>query len=97
LGKTVAKEIKMIARAAFAAVRETAHVSADTQMGMPLDELVWPPIDPALQIDIYAGTVLPCDWNALSAGYAHKCLSSNPTGGVVATPSANMFLATSSV
>jgi hypothetical protein len=39
LVRTAANEIKMIARAAFAAVRETAHVSADTQTGMPLDEL----------------------------------------------------------
>ncbi|KAF2828271.1 hypothetical protein CC86DRAFT_439329 [Ophiobolus disseminans] len=100
LGKRMAKEIKAIAKAAFLDAQERTQVDSNAEVELTRDEIVWP-IHPSTQIDIYAGTVLPMDWNAISSGYAssnssmyNTSSSSNNTGPA---PPAHMYPGSSSI
>ena len=74
LGKKMAKEVKAIARSALADVPIAVETNGVEEIDITRDELVWP-MDPSVNLDIYAGTVLPFDRAALSEGYASSTSS----------------------
>lgn len=68
LAKKMAKEVKTIARSQLSSVPNGTRMSTAMEVEIMRDELMWPS-NPAVQVDIYAGTVLPMDWATLSSGY----------------------------
>lgn len=81
LGMNMAREVQAIARASFSRppILQTATMDAESvaaeEIEVPRDELICP-VDPAAQIDIYAGLTLPVDWDATPFNYP----SSNSSG-----------------
>lgn len=75
------KEVQGIARASFSGtiVQHTTVTHAEPmvveEIEVPRDELIFP-VDPAAEIDIYAGLTLPVNWCATPLSY----LSSNDSG-----------------
>jgi hypothetical protein len=74
LGKKMAREVKSIARASLSNTQTTTQTNVATEIEIARDDVLWP-IDPSPQIDIYAGTVLPIDWNIMSMGYTSSAPS----------------------
>ena len=100
LGKRMAKEVKAIARAAFSTAQGETQVDANAEIDLARDEIVWP-IDASTEIDIYAGTVLPMDWNTLSSGYTSSISSNynfpNPAINAGSVSSAQIHPSTSNI
>lgn len=69
LAKKMAREVRGIARASLSDVVDTIPMNAAAELEIPRDELTWT-TGPSVQIDIYAGTVLPINWNMVTSGYS---------------------------
>ncbi|KAL6711772.1 hypothetical protein ACN47E_002815 [Coniothyrium glycines] len=82
LGKKMAKEVKAIARSALAGIPTAVETNAAEEIDITRDELIWP-MNPSVNLDIYAGTVLPFDSAVLSSGYS----SSSSSTQILAVPS----------
>jgi len=65
LAKNMAREVRRVARRTLAGGQNNSLADADPNSitEIPRDDLFWPVGDPASQIDIYSGLVLPMDWN----------------------------------
>lgn len=75
LGKSMAKDVRAVARSVLYIPPSTTTVEQDpsAEIEIPRDELIWP-IDPAADVDIYSGLVMPMDWEHVSSGYASSAL-----------------------
>ncbi|KAF2798230.1 hypothetical protein K505DRAFT_233714 [Melanomma pulvis-pyrius CBS 109.77] len=65
LAKKMAREVRRIARRTLAGPQSSlaADVDPNAEIEIPRDDLIWPVGDPASQIDIYSGLVLPMTWD----------------------------------
>jgi len=65
LAKKMAREVRFIARRTLARPQSNLTAEADPSavVEIPRDDLIWPMGDPAAQIDIYSGIVLPINWD----------------------------------
>ncbi|CAI6339019.1 unnamed protein product [Periconia digitata] len=80
LAKKTAQDIKRISRASLTSLPSTVEqqsqaVSEPAEIEIARDEVLWP-LDPAAQIDIYAGLSMPVDWEASMMGYTSSSTSS---------------------
>ncbi|KAJ4300685.1 hypothetical protein N0V90_002773 [Kalmusia sp. IMI 367209] len=75
--KTMAKEVRFVARSALAGLPSTVTSQSDAtaEVEIARDGIIWP-IDPSAQIDIYAGITLPMDFDAQMINYASSSSSS---------------------
>ncbi|KAF2025557.1 nicotinate-nucleotide diphosphorylase [Setomelanomma holmii] len=77
LGKLMAKEIRHIARMHLSNSQDTVAMDPESapEIDLPRDEIIWP-INPAAQIDIYSGLMLPVDWSTTNFNYSLSASSS---------------------
>ncbi|PVI03287.1 nicotinate-nucleotide diphosphorylase [Periconia macrospinosa] len=76
LAAKVAKDVKYVSKMTLSSLPSTVtQQSTIAEIEIPRDELLWP-INPATQIDIYAGLSLPMDWPASMMGYTSSSTSS---------------------
>ncbi|KAH7071777.1 hypothetical protein FB567DRAFT_538792 [Paraphoma chrysanthemicola] len=94
LAKQMAKEVKGIARSQLTNTAATVSANAGAEIDIIRDDLVWP-MNPSTQIDIFAGTVMPMDWNVMSSGYASSASSiynsSDHAAFAAGTPSSQVY------
>jgi hypothetical protein len=65
LSKKMARDVRRVARLTLAGGRSSILTNADPNavIEIPRNDLFWPVGDPASQIDIYSGLVLPANWD----------------------------------
>ncbi|KAL5380780.1 hypothetical protein DPSP01_007581 [Paraphaeosphaeria sporulosa] len=74
---TMAKEVRFVARSALTGLPNpiASHPEPAVEIEIPRYELGWP-LDPSVQIDIYAGMTIPMDLDAQTTGYTSSSTSS---------------------
>jgi len=65
LARKMAKEVRFVARRMLTGPLSSSEVQSGpvAEIEMPRDEVIWP-IDPSVQVDIYAGLTFPLSWDA---------------------------------
>jgi hypothetical protein len=78
LGKMMAKEVRHIARMHLSKDRNTVTMDSEdvADVEFPPDEFIWP-VNPAAQVDIHSGLMLPIDWDTTNFGYSLRSNSSS--------------------
>ncbi|KAL5412764.1 hypothetical protein PMIN04_009699 [Paraphaeosphaeria minitans] len=73
---TMAKEVRFVARSALTGLPNTMASQPEpaVEVEIPRYELDWP-VDPSVQVDIYAGMTIPMDLDAQTMGYASSSTS----------------------
>ncbi|KAF1920553.1 Quinolinate phosphoribosyl transferase [Ampelomyces quisqualis] len=71
LGKSMAKEVRHIARVQLSNSQNTVamELAPAAEIELPRDELIWP-VNTSMQIDTYSGLMLPSDWTTMNFGYS---------------------------